>query len=200
LVYYRCSTDFFAPTSGLSTNVSVLNTSSEGSFALAVPISAAISTTRTAASRRLCTRARSYLWTEILDVLCVKAMTITPGSLQGAEVADSDALANASEYPVKPAPRNERVQLVIDSLQHYDPLKPIPVVVQSLGDKIFTVEAPDLDLSMTGNSLGSALLSLKDRITTIYEEYRIKKTMDREQERRLDILQMYIGKTRRNWR
>jgi hypothetical protein len=69
-----------------------------------------------------------------------------------------------------------------------------------LGDKIFTVEAPDLDLSMTGNSLGSALLSLKDRITTIYEEYRIKKTMDREQERRLDILQMYIGKTRRNWR
>jgi hypothetical protein len=131
---------------------------------------------------------------------------VTPGSLQTAEeraeVDDPDDPPNAvsDEYPVKPAPKNERVQLVIDSLQNYELIKPIPVVVESLGDKIFTAEAPDLNLSMSEGSLGGALLLLKDRITTIYEEYRMKKIVDPEQARRLEVLQLYIGKAKRNWR
>jgi hypothetical protein len=99
-----------------------------------------------------------------------------------------------------PPPGDERVQLTIDSLQNYDLLKPIPVVLESLGDKIYTAEAPDLDLSTSDNTLGGALLLLKDQITTVYEEYRMKKTMNPEQSRRFERLQTYIGKTKRNWR
>jgi len=198
----RTSAIFVAPTSGLATNASVLNTSSEESFMIAASVSAAISSTGTAASRRLSSRARSYLWTGVQHRPPASATTVNTGSLRRAEVGDADFRANVApaEYPAKPVPRNERVQLVIDSLQNYDLIKPIPVVIESLGDKIFTAEAPDLNFSMCDNSLGGALLLLKDRITTIYEEYRMKKTLDPEQARRLNILQTYIGKTRRNWR
>jgi hypothetical protein len=74
------------------------------------------------------------------------------------------------------------------------------VVLESFGDKIYTAEAPDLELSASDNTLGDALLLLKDQITTVYEEYRMKKTMNREQSRRFETLQTYIGKTKRNWR
>jgi hypothetical protein len=119
-----------------------------------------------------------------------------------AETAASDAPESAApvEAPARPAPTNERVQLIIDSLQNYELVKPIPVVVDSLADKIFTAEAPDLNLSISENSLGGALLLLKDRIAAIYEEYRMKTSLDPEQTRRLEALQTYIGKAKRNWR
>jgi hypothetical protein len=127
-------------------------------------------------------------------------MAVDPGSLQRVEVGSAGPRnAVPGEYSAKPAPRNEREQLVIDSLQNYDLLKSIPVVIETLGDKIFTAGAPDLNISISDNSFGGALLLLKERITTIYEEYRMKRTLDLEQERCFNILQTYIGKTRRNW-
>jgi hypothetical protein len=104
----------------------------------------------------------------------------------------------ATEEPPKPA-RTERIQLAIDSLQNYEILKPIPVLVESLGDTVFVAEAPDLNVSITGNSVGSAFLLLKDHIINIYEGYRSKKGLDSERARQLLIFDEYIGKTRRHW-
>jgi hypothetical protein len=183
----------------------VVSTSSEESFTIANLLGAAIVTSsRTAAPRIMSNRPRSYLSAEVQCAPATKAQAISvpPLSDERAEADQSDAFASVAlpEVPARPAPRNERVQLVIDSLQNYDLLKPIPVVVDSLADKIFTAEAPDLNLSISENSLGGALLVLKDRIATIYEEYRMKKTLDPEQARRFEILQTYIGKTKRSWR
>jgi hypothetical protein len=182
----------------------VLSTSSEESFTIAAPLGAPIVTSsRTAPRRLISNRARSHLSVEVQRPPDNnKTIAVPPESHQKAEAEDWDALTSAASpaAPAQPAPRNERVQLIIDSLQNYDLIKPIPVVVDSLADKIFTAEAPDLNLSISENSLGGALLLLKDRIATIYEEYRMKKTLDPEQARRFEILQTYIGKTKRSWR
>jgi hypothetical protein len=147
-----------------------------------------IGSTQTAASR-------------VQPALSVETMVATPGSPQRAEVGDPDGLAKPEgEHLANPSPSNERVQLAIDALQNYELLKPIPVVVESLSNKLFIAEAPDLNISMSDTSLAGVLLLLKDHITTIYEEFRMKKTMNPKETRQLEILQMYIGKTRRNWR
>lgn len=36
----------------------------------------------------------------------------------------------------------ERIELAIDSIQGYDLIKSIPVLIESLGDKVFVAEAP----------------------------------------------------------
>lgn len=197
----RTSPIFIAGRSQVTSGV--LNTSSEESFTIATPVGAAIITSsRIAASRLRSNRAGSYLSLEVQRSPAPKAVTVSPASLERAEVDEASAFAKAvsDAAAAPPTPRNQRVQLTIDSLQNYDLIRPIPVIVDSLADKIFTAEVPDLNLSISEGSLGGALLFLKDRITTIYEEYRMKKTLDPEQARRLEMLQTYIGKTKRNWR
>jgi hypothetical protein len=132
-------------------------------------------------------------------VTAIKAAAGTSRRVDYTEPPQTAALGT-HQPTLTPAPGDERVQLTIDSLQNYDLLKPIPVVLESLGDNIYTAEAPDLSLSASDNTLGGALLLLKDQITTVYEEYRMKKTMNPEQSRRFERLQTYIGKTKRNWR
>src|ERR1700758_802780 len=138
-----------------STQTSVLNTSSEVSFSTAVPAAAPIiSSTASAAARRLSNRARSYLWIGMRQTIPVDAPMVTSEPPPRAEVGNRDTVTNAAprEPPARPAPRNQSVPLVIDSLQNYELVKPIPVVVESLGDKIFTADAPDLNLSMSEHS------------------------------------------------
>jgi hypothetical protein len=119
---------------------------------------------------------------------------------QKPDVAVEDAPPNPEPAePVVKSARTERIQLAIDSLPNYELIRPIPVLVESLGDKVFVAEAPDLNVSTTGNSVGAAFLSLKDQIVTIYEGYRSKKASDPERARQLGTFDKYIGKTRRNW-
>src|SRR5271169_925687 len=102
----------------------------------------------------------------------------------------------------KPAPKAtklERIKLAIDSIQGYDLIKPIPVLIESLGDKVFVAEAPDLNLSTTGNSVGAAFLLLKEHIITTYEGDRSKKGSDAQRTQQLAALEQYIGKPRRHW-
>jgi len=110
--------------------------------------------------------------------------------------------------PPKPAPiatkierttKIERIELAIDSIQGYDLIKPIPVLIESLGDKVFVAEAPDLNLSTTGNSVGAAFLLLKEHIITTYEGDRSKKGSDAQRTQQLAALEQYIGKPRRHW-
>jgi hypothetical protein len=116
----------------------------------------------------------------------------------GADTPDFVATAASAETLPKPS-RAERIELAIDSLQNYELIKPIPVLIESLGDKVFVAEAPDLNVSTTGNSVGAAFLLLKDHIITTYEGYRSKKGLDSERTRQLGIFDKYIGKTKRHW-
>jgi hypothetical protein len=102
----------------------------------------------------------------------------------------------------KPAPKAaklERIELAIDSIQGYDLIKPIPVLIESLGDKVFVAEAPDLNLSTSGNSVGAAFLLLKEHIVTTYEGDRSKKGPEAQRTQQLAVLEQYIGKPRRHW-
>ena len=132
------------------------------------------------------------------------AATPASGSL---EVADTDvqdpsgpveAAAPVVDQP-KPTTQPDKIELTIDSLQNYDVLKPIRVVVESLGDKVFVAEAPDLNVSTTGNSVGGALVLLKDHISNIYEGYNSRKNLDGERTRQFKVFEAYIGRPRRNW-
>jgi predicted RNase H-like HicB family nuclease len=73
------------------------------------------------------------------------------------------------------------------------------VLIESLGDKVFVAEAPDLNLSTSGNSVGAAFLMLKEQIAATYEGYRSKKGLDSERTRQLAVMDRYIGKTKRHW-
>jgi len=109
---------------------------------------------------------------------------------------------SAPEAPTPAAKKSagaERIDLAIDRLPNHELIKPIPVLVESLGDKVFIAEVPGLDISMTGNSIGAVLLELKDRIANIYEAHRGSTNLSADKARQLNVLESYIGKTRRNW-
>ena len=89
--------------------------------------------------------------------------------------------------------------MAIDSLQNYEVIKPIPVLIESLGDKVFVAEAPDLNLSTSGNSIGAAFLMLKEQIVATYEGHRTKRGQDSQRARQLAVMDTYIGKTKRHW-
>jgi hypothetical protein len=103
-----------------------------------------------------------------------------------------------TQPPPKPS-RLERIELAIDSLQNYELIKPIPVLVESLGDKVFVAEAPDLNISTTGNSVGAAFLLLKEQILSAYEGNRSKRVSDSDRARQLAVFEKYIGRPRRHW-
>jgi hypothetical protein len=92
-----------------------------------------------------------------------------------------------------------KIELAIDSLSDYDLLKPITVIIEPLGDTVFVAEAPDLNLSTTGSSVGAAFLSLKEQVITTYGGYRSKKGTDADRARQLAAFEQYIGKPRRHW-
>jgi hypothetical protein len=129
-----------------------------------------------------------------------EALIPTSGSLEGTEDPSGsvEAAAPVIDQP-KPPTRTEKVELTIDSLQNYELFKPIRVVVESLGDKVFVAEAPELNVSTTGNSVGGALILLKDHISTVYEGYTSKKNLDAERTRQFKVFETYIGRPRRNW-
>jgi hypothetical protein len=132
-----------------------------------------------------------------------EALTPTTGALQGPDADDQDPSGLVEptlvvDHP-KPPPRTDKVELTIDSLQSYELLKPIRVVVESLGDKVFVAEAPELNVSTSGTSVGGALILLKDHISTIYEGYMSKKNLDSERARQFKTFETYIGRPRRKW-
>jgi len=117
--------------------------------------------------------------------------------------------AGRSEPPVaapddggQPAPPKERrastsgqggdsIDLIIDKLPRHALVKPIPVTISPLGDRVFIASTPDLDITVTGNSLSDALLLLKQQLESTYESLR-SKASGREEERQLRRLREYI--------
>ena len=186
-----------------TTGVSVIATSAEATFTTgASAATVVIRSRRNSASTRPSGRSAA-VGVRSAPHAETEAPTPAGGSAPMPEMCAQDANsvvepAAVADQP-KPPPRQDKIELTIDSLQNYELLKPIRVVVESLGDKVFVAEAPDLNVSTSGTSVGRALILLKDHISTIYEGYTSKKNLDSERTRQFKTFETYIGRPRRNW-
>jgi len=98
-----------------------------------------------------------------------------------------------AELPAaKPAPSN-RLEMTIDSLPHHDLTAPIPIYIDPLGDAVFTATVANLDIMATGNSIGEALLLLKEQIEFIYGDLNRRHKLSPEQTTMLKMLHTYIA-------
>jgi hypothetical protein len=105
----------------------------------------------------------------------------------------------AAASPAKAASAISRIELEIDSLRTYDLARPIPVVVEVLGERNYVAEMPDLNISISASNQSDIIIILKERIAQIYDGLRLLKYLDAEQSRQLKVLETYIAKTRRGW-
>ncbi len=166
---------------------------------------AVTSSNRVAPSRTLTNRARRSLWVKFQPALPVEGTVVTrePPQTPAIEEAQPSGLPDAPPETDTPTPKKsagaEKIELAIDKLPNHELIKPIPVFIESLGDKVFIAEVPGLDISITGNSMGGVLLQLKEHIANIYEGHRANNNLKPESARQLKVLETYIGKTRRNW-
>ena len=102
---------------------------------------------------------------------------------------------NATEEQPTPAPAN-RIELIIDSLPNHQLTEPIPVTIDALGDEMFTASMRDLDIAATGNSIGEALLFLKEQIDSTFDDLSRKLAhLTTEQKSTLQMLHTYIPPT-----
>ena len=112
-----------------------------------------------------------------------------------APAAASDAASDAPMTQDRPeAPKQgDSIDLIIDKLPHHRLVKPVPVSITPLGDRVFIASAPDLEITVTGNSLSDALLLLKQHLGTSYDSLRKGGSANnKEQERQLQRLRAYI--------
>src|SRR5215472_9638832 len=95
------------------------------------------------------------------------------------------------DRPASTSGQGDSIDLIIDKLPRHALVKPIPVTISPLGDRVFIASTPDLDITVTGNSLSDALLLLKQQLESTYESLR-GKASGREEERQLRRLREYI--------
>ena len=88
-----------------------------------------------------------------------------------------------------------RIELIIDSLTRHELIEPIPVTVESLGDKVFTATVHSLNLTGTGNTLGDALIIVKDQLEILYERLSKSTNQDDDEKKYLKYLQSHIKNT-----
>ena len=184
----------------LRNEASLLQSGTRDAFTIAVPAPSLKIDSNLVRQSRQSNWAHRYRW-------------VTSGSAAFAAATPRGTISAPSDAPEDPAgsisipataslpklPKPEKIELAIDSLSNYELIKPIPVLIESLGDKVFLAEAPDLNLSTTGSSVGAAFLLLKEQITATYEGHRSKKGLDAERTRQLAALDQHIGKPRRHW-
>jgi hypothetical protein len=137
------------------------------------------------------------LWLKLRPALSVAVAAQGLPGPPPAEAASGKSAAHrtASRKP----PATSKIELTIDSLPTYELIKPIPVVVEALGDRHYLAEVPGSSISITGSNLGDTMISLKDHLTDIYDGLRIKRYLDKERAQQLKLLESYIGKAKRGW-
>ena len=204
-----------------TTTTSGLNTTAAELVTTAVLASTAmVNLDRTASSRLLSSRARRSLWARVQDALSVEGITATRGppakpdanamnedvardAANGdgpGDAANADGLADAAPASLpEPTSGTSRVELTIDSLRTYELVKPIPVFVESLGERHYVAEVPDLNITTSASRLSEILIVLKDSVTQTCDKLRIRRSLDPEQARQLKMLEKYIGKSKRGW-
>jgi hypothetical protein len=100
----------------------------------------------------------------------------------------------AEPEPTRPA-HPHRLEMTIDSLPHHDLTEPIPIHIDPLGDTVFTATVSNLDISATGNSIGEALVLLKEQIEFIYGDLNRRTKRSPDQTTMLAMLHTYIEPT-----
>ncbi len=111
-----------------------------------------------------------------------------------AEPAAGAKAPQGHDSPAAPG-QADAIDLIIDKLPRHGLVKPIPVTIAPLGDRVFVASTPDLDITVTGNSLSDALLLLKQQLETTYESLRTKAST-KDQERQLSRMRAYIQESR----
>jgi hypothetical protein len=94
-----------------------------------------------------------------------------------------------------------RIEMTIDSLPFHSLTEPIPIVIDPLGETIFTASMRNLDISATGNSIGEALVLLKEQIEFVYGDLNRRSNRTTEQKATLQMLATYIARqsTKPEW-
>src|SRR5215469_11446095 len=186
----------------LNTSAALVPSKPDDIITLTTPAQALLtSSNNTAGCWRLSSRGRRrellYAGSPV-RLMPAPAFDAQPQQATGGSAHPVAPIALQPEPPPRPR-RAEKIELAIDSLQNYEVIKPIPVLIESLGDKVFVAEAPDLNLSTSGNSIGAAFLMLKEQIVATYEGHRTKRGQDSERARQLAVMDKHIGKTKRHW-
>ncbi len=89
---------------------------------------------------------------------------------------------------------NNRIELIIDSLPNHELIESIPIAIDALGDSVFTASMRNVDIAATGNSVGEALLLLKEHIAATFDELnRQLSHLTQDQKTTLQMLHTYIA-------
>jgi hypothetical protein len=104
----------------------------------------------------------------------------------------ADAVPGSSLPEHLATERAAQIELIIDSLPKHQLIKTIPVTVEALGDKVFTAAIRDLNLAGTGNTLGEALLIVKEQVDILYDQLTKSSRLSDDEELHLKFLQSHI--------
>lgn len=107
----------------------------------------------------------------------------------------SDQQPRALERKPRPAVEAHHIELIIDSLPRRELIESIPVTVESLGDQVFTATVSPLNVTGTGNTLGDALIIVKEQIEVLYERLSKATALDNDEKTHLTYLQSHIKNT-----
>jgi hypothetical protein len=99
----------------------------------------------------------------------------------------------------EPPAHPHRIELSIDSLPNHLLIEPIPVAIDPVGDAAYTAWVHKLDTNATGQSVVEALLLLKERIETVYEDLNQRQHLTSEQKMTLQMLHTYIAPKKPEW-
>jgi len=111
------------------------------------------------------------------------------GSTPVAQAIDPSP-SSATEPPTEEAASqsgagSHTIELSIDSLPHFQLIEPIPVTINSLGDRLFTATVAALRLSGTGDTLGDALVTVKEQLEALYQ--RLAKSTGLSEDEKSDL-------------
>jgi hypothetical protein len=121
------------------------------------------------------------------------AQTRMKGAWSADTAEPSQAELGEAGQAMVEAPPNSRIELIIDSLPHHALIEPIPVTIESLGDTVFTASMVNVDIAATGNSIGEALLLLKEHIEATFDELnRQSARLTSDQKTTLQMLHTFI--------
>jgi hypothetical protein len=110
-------------------------------------------------------------------------------------VLDESEQPEALEPEPRPAVEAHHIELIIDSLPRRELIESIPVTVESLGDQVFTATVSPLNVTGTGNTLGDALIIVKEQIEVLYERLSKATALDNDEKTHLTYLQSHIKNT-----
>src|SRR6516164_6666541 len=148
-----------------SSSVLLLDTSADGMVTMTAAGSTAVTSLNQIASSRISSnRDRRSLRVRFQPAPATQGVVVTPESPQPPAIEEPEPVGPLDPPPETdiPVPKKsagaEKIELAIDKLPTHELIKPIPVLIESLGDKVFIAEIPGVEISITGNSVGGVLL------------------------------------------